>query len=649
MFKAMIRWQMLAGALFLLMSAPSISFADVLVISSNGENQALLVDPSNFKLIAALPTGKGPHEIATSPDGRYAYVAISGSQQEAGRTITVLDLKLRAVKATFDLGGYRQPHDLRVSRDGALLWVTCAPSRAVLEVNTQTGKIIRNWKLDKDGAWMLAVTPDERKIYTANLEGKSVSIIDRKTGSVSSIEFDSAQIGMDISPDGRKLWVHHGDRNQISVIDAATDKVVATFASEGRGFGRVKFTPDGKYVLVPQSESKNLVVFEADSRRMVENIRLSASPKVIGVSSDSRRAFITCPSANQTLVVDLVARKETAAFSTGKSPDGISWAASGERYSRSRVAFIIPEEEGYVATPDGTRLFYQKVGSGPQKVIIPGRLFLFDDFKRLAQGRTLVFYDMRGRGRSDQIPEDQKSRKLSIHHDVKDVETIRRHFGFEKFSLIGYSYLGLMSVMYAMEHPARVERIIQMGPVPLKFATMYPRHLTANDESPVPDAEEIAKLRKLQQEGYHNTHPKDYCEQEWLVSRFRLVGNPANVEKLGKSQCDMPNEWPVNLVKHFGHSFASVQRLDIAKEIAKVTAPVLTIHGTKDRNAAYGAGREWAFILPNARLLTIRGAAHAAYVEAPEIIFPAINAFLNGKWPDNVEKVTAIDEAAKTK
>ena len=94
----------------------------------------------------------------------------------------------------------------------------------------------------------------------------------------------------------------------------------------------------------------------------------------------------------------------------------------------------------------------------------------------------------------------------------------------------------------------------------------------------------------------------------------------------------------------------AVQRLDIPKEeVAKVNVPVLTIHGTKDRNAVYGSGREWAFMLPNARLLTIAGAAHAAYVEAPEVILPAINTFLNGKWPDNVERVTAIDNATRTR
>ena len=298
-------------------------------------------------------------------------------------------------------------------------------------------------------------------------------------------------------------------------------------------------------------------------------------------------------------------------------------------------------EEGYVPTDDGTRLFYQKVGNGKQTVIIPGGLFLFEDFKQLARGRTLIFYDMRGRGRSDAIADDRKSSMVSIYDDVKDVERIREHFKVRKFSLIGYSYLGLMTVMYAMNHLERVERIIQMGPVPLRFGTEYPAQFTNNDKlvDIGANATEVAKVQELINNGYFKSNPKDYCEQEWQVTRFRLVGNPANVEKLGKGWCEMPNEWPVNLQKHFEYSFASVQKLDLLKEkVARVKVPVLTIHGTKDRNAPYGSGREWVSMLPNARLLTIQGAAHQSWVEAPEIIFPAIEIFLKGGWPDKAER-----------
>lgn len=145
-------------------------------------------------------------------------------------------------------------------------------------------------------------------------------------------------------------------------------------------------------------------------------------------------------------------------------------------------------EEGYVTTEDDVRLFYRKVGTGASTVIVPGDLFLFDDFKQLADGRTLIFYDMRNRGRSDSVAEGDR---LTIHHDVTDLEAVRAHFSVEKTSLVGYSYLGLMVAMYALEHPERVERIVQMGPVPRKFGTEYPEHLTNNDLDSVLDQEEV--------------------------------------------------------------------------------------------------------------------------------------------------------------
>ena len=47
-------------------------------------------------------------------------------------------------------------------------------------------------------------------------------------------------------------------------------------------------------------------------------------------------------------------------------------------------------EQGYVTIDDGVRLFYEKAGRGVRTVIIPGRLFVFDDLKPLADQFTIV-------------------------------------------------------------------------------------------------------------------------------------------------------------------------------------------------------------------------------------------------------------------
>jgi proline iminopeptidase len=296
--------------------------------------------------------------------------------------------------------------------------------------------------------------------------------------------------------------------------------------------------------------------------------------------------------------------------------------------------------EGFVTAESGVELYYVKTGRGAQTVILPARLFTFDDLRWLAERYTLISYDMRNRGRSSRI-EDLS--KISLQADVADLEAIRRHFGVAKVHLIGYSYLGLMVMLYALDHPEHVDRIVQLGPVPLKFGTEYRGEYVANDRQQVIDQNGGARLRELRASNYHTTHPREYCEEEWRVVRFMLVGDPQRVDRLGPGLCDLPNEWPANLSRHMERHFVgSVQKLDVPRErVTQLQNPVLTIHGTSDRNAAYGAGRDWVYLLPNARLVTLQGAAHQAFAERPEAVRPAIDEFLRGRWPATAEKVTS--------
>ena len=132
---------------------------------------------------------------------------------------------------------------------------------------------------------------------------------------------------------------------------------------------------------------------------------------------------------------------------------------------------------------------------------------------------------------------------------------------------------------------------------------------------------------------------------DWEVQRFALVGDPAHVDRLGvpKTGLWMQNEWPVNLDPHFERLSIDPAVLLTKADLAKISMPVLTVHGTKDRNAPYGGGREWAMVvLPNACLLTVRNGAHQSFDEYPEIVIPAIDQFLKGSWPAAAEKVTAL-------
>lgn len=233
-----------------------------------------------------------------------------------------------------------------------------------------------------------------------------------------------------------------------------------------------------------------------------------------------------------------------------------------------------------VTGPDGVRLYYERIGTGGPTLIVPGRLFLARDLAPLGRRHILILYDMRNRGRSSRV---EDGALLTMQKDMEDLEAVGRHFGVERFVPVGCCYLGFMVVLYAMEHPDRVERLVQLGPVPRKFGT---------------------------------------------------VGRPERASRL-MSQCEMENEWPANLTRHFEHHFGAVQRMDVPREAVA--------HGTWDRNAPYASGREWAMTLPDARLITVDGAAHQVTADAPEVVLGAIEEFVAGRWPRNAERVTRLE------
>ena len=295
------------------------------------------------------------------------------------------------------------------------------------------------------------------------------------------------------------------------------------------------------------------------------------------------------------------------------------------------------ETHEYVTADDGVRLFVERMGSGPDTVIIPNRVYLQDAFRRLAERRTLLFCDPRNRGRSDAISDPSRMEK-GIHHDVDDFEAIRRHYGFARINLLGHSYMGLVVALYAMRYPDHAARVVQIGPVGPDLLRQYPPPLSNADRTLT---EVLARLSELQK-NRQSFDPAAFCRKFWATLRPLYVVDPADADRLGWEPCDLPNE--TAFMKPWNeHVLPSIQRLQLtADDFARVRAAVLVIHGRKDRSSAYGGGRDWASRLPDARLVTVDNAAHVPWIEAPELVFDAIETFLDGGWPEAAEKVTAV-------
>jgi len=286
--------------------------------------------------------------------------------------------------------------------------------------------------------------------------------------------------------------------------------------------------------------------------------------------------------------------------------------------------------EGYVKT-GGIQLFVQALGTGSRLVVIPNATYMFADFKYLADERSIAFYDLRNRGRSEHISDESRITG-GVHNDVEDLEAVRRHFDVETVDVIGHSYLGMVVALYAMKYPTHVNRLVMIGSVQPLMETQYPAHLTGADATM---AEVSAKLSELQKEG-QSLGEDELGRRMWSLMRQLYVADPENADKINWDVADLPNESLVRLMKYYNnHILPSMQQVKLTSEdFARVTVPVLIIHGKRDRQAPYGGAQDWAKMLPNARLITIENGAHLPWIESPEIVFSSIKTFFAGEWPD---------------
>lgn len=313
-----------------------------------------------------------------------------------------------------------------------------------------------------------------------------------------------------------------------------------------------------------------------------------------------------------------------------------AWTASVLLAACAREPQAPVHERGDIQVNADVRINYEKIGNGPDVIIMPARLYVARDFAALARpDRTLIFYDMRNRGASSRV---EDGAALTILEDVRDLEAVRAHFKAERVSLVGYSYLGLMVALYASEHPERVDRMVQIGPVPRRFDTPFPASERAGPDSLSAEGRAAQEALERAQAASPPLDQRQLCEATSKFFAFYLVGDPANASRV-ESTCSYENELPQNLDRHLGFHFADIQKRDFPVEpFRALRLPTLIVHGTLDRNAPYGGGREWARTLPDSRLITVLGGAHNVWLDDPAVV-SAVDEFLDGQWPARAERI----------
>lgn len=312
----------LAAALCALPLAATPAAAESLLIGNKGEDTLSVVELASGSEVARLPTGKMPHEIAISPDGKQAAVVAYGST-----TIDLFDIANRTKLRTIDLSPNQRPHGLLWLSDGRLVATTeGSESIAVVSPDGKVTSIATGQK----GTHMIVVAPDGRTAYTANIGSGTVSVIDLKAGrKLRDLAVGGKPEGLALTRRGRELWVGDLDAPRVSVWDAKTGKKIAEQPVDPVAI-RVLASPDGKLVATSNIAAGTISLFDAETRAPVKTIQVSGEQAkgqvTLLFSPDSKRLYAAETGHDKVAEVDIASGKVLRRIAAGKNGDGLAIA-----------------------------------------------------------------------------------------------------------------------------------------------------------------------------------------------------------------------------------------------------------------------------------------------------------------------------------
>lgn len=358
--RSRLQWARLAILAFVPTWAVSQSTPNAALLALSKQDHTLsIVDPVNLRVVARIPVGDDPHEVVASSDGKTAYVSNYGFG--AFHTLAVIDLVNQKQLPFIDLGALRGPHGLTFVQ--GKVWFTAEAAKSIGSYDPATGKIDWIMGIGQNRTHMLYVFPDAKRILTTNVNSATVTILDKTEGraggpppgmpppgeappsgsgpsgaglprgpmptppggdwQLTVIPVGHGSEGFDVAPDGKEAWVANAGDGTLSVIDIPAKKVVATLQVDAPGANRLKFTPDGRLVLV--SAGSSLVVLDAATRHVVKRLTDVHASGGIQMQPDGARAYAACGRDGYVAVIDLKTLQMVGRVDV-QGPDGLAWA-----------------------------------------------------------------------------------------------------------------------------------------------------------------------------------------------------------------------------------------------------------------------------------------------------------------------------------
>lgn len=226
-----------------------------------GGNQLKLIDVVNRKIALIIPASDYTYKIAMDSDGNRGYFASLGDGKT--KSVSIFDPKTNLVIKT-----------IKPAND------------------KPTDKCAQHFVI---GYYDVAISPDGKKLYLADMGNQSLAVLDLKTYELKSNAIhtlDHCPTSISVDRSGNRLYVGSYFDNTIDVIDTTTDKLIDTI-SVGSYPTNVVLALDGKKAYVLNSESNTVSVVDTSNNHIITTLgSYFTNPWAGVVSKDGRYVYI---------------------------------------------------------------------------------------------------------------------------------------------------------------------------------------------------------------------------------------------------------------------------------------------------------------------------------------------------------------------
>ncbi|MFF8959658.1 beta-propeller fold lactonase family protein [Streptomyces sp. NPDC014894] len=286
----------------------------VAYVTNRSDNQVAVVDAGATRVLARIPVGRNPIDLAVSPDHRLVYVANDG----ADRSVSVIDTATRSVVATVPVG--RSPQFPVFSADGSRAFVSNYLDKTLSVIDTATHTVTATHAIDTapTGA---ALSPDGTRLYLSQFG--SITVFNTTTDTLEpSIPSPGGNRDITFTPDGTRAYVSNATDNRVNILNPATGAFTGSVPTGGNPFETV-FTPDGTRAYTARNSGADVAVVDTATRTVTGSVSLPPRPSTLAISEDGQRLYATGNTSGTLSLIDTTTNTATARITTGRSPSDV--------------------------------------------------------------------------------------------------------------------------------------------------------------------------------------------------------------------------------------------------------------------------------------------------------------------------------------